>query len=126
TLLFGITFAFQNRQDVELAYYFGLHWRGSISLALLAALAIGIAIGYLASLRMVIRMQRQLVQARKEVRQIEQEVMNLRALPITDVIYRQRSPVVALAPGGRLALAQRALRREATSGQIVRSSVGLF
>jgi putative membrane protein len=35
---------------------------------------------------MVIRMQRQLVQARKEVRQIEQEVMNLRALPIKDVI----------------------------------------
>ncbi len=86
TLLFGITFAFQNREDVELAYYFGLHWRGSISLALLAALAIGIAIGYLAGLRMVIRMQRQLVQARKEVRQIEQEVMNLRALPIKDVI----------------------------------------
>ncbi len=86
TLLFGITFAFQNRQDVELAYYFGLHWRGSISLALLAALAIGIGVGYLASLRMVIRMQRQLVQARKEVRQIEQEVMNLRALPIKDVI----------------------------------------
>lgn len=86
TLLFGISFAFQNRQDVDLAYYFGLHWRGPISLALLGALAIGIALGYVASLRMVIRMQRQLVQARKEVRQIEQEVMNLRALPIKDVI----------------------------------------
>ena len=86
TLLFGITFAFQNRQDVELAYYFGMHWRGSIALALLTTLAIGIAVGYLAGLRMVIRMQRQLVQARKDVRQIEQEVMNLRALPIKDVI----------------------------------------
>lgn len=86
TLLFGITFALQNRQEVELAYYFGLRWRGSISIALLAALALGVAIGYVASLRMVIRMQRQLVQARKEVRQIEQEVMNLRALPIKDVI----------------------------------------
>jgi len=42
--------------------------------------------GYLASLRMVVRMQRQLVQARKEIRQIEQEVINLRALPIKDVI----------------------------------------
>jgi putative membrane protein len=86
TVLFGVTFAFQNRQDVELAYYFGLHWRGAFSLALLATLAIGIGIGYLAGLRMVIRMQRQLVQARKDVRQIEQEVMNLRALPIKDVI----------------------------------------
>lgn len=86
TLFFGVTFAFQNRQEVELAYYFGLQWRGSLSLALLAALAIGIAVGYLAGLGMVIRMQRQLVQARKEVRQIEQEVINLRALPIKDVI----------------------------------------
>jgi len=86
TLLFGITFAFQNRQEIDLAYYFGLHWRGPLSLALLAVLTLGIAIGYVASLRMVLRMQRQLVQARKEVRQIEQEVMNLRALPIKDVI----------------------------------------
>ena len=85
-LLFGATFAFQNRQEIELSYYFGLQWRGSLSLALLAALAIGVAVGYVASLRMVIRMQRQLVHARKEVRQIEQEVMNLRALPIKDVI----------------------------------------
>lgn len=86
TLLFGITFALKNHQDIELAYYLGLQWRGPLSLALLSALAIGIAIGYLAGLRMVIRMQRQLVQARKEIRQIEQEVMNLRALPIKDVI----------------------------------------
>ncbi len=86
TLLFGATFAFQNRQEIELSYYFGVHWRGPISLALLAALTLGVVIGYLAALRMVLRMQRQLVQARKEVRQIEQEVVNLRALPIKDVI----------------------------------------
>ncbi|HEY8553421.1 MAG TPA: lipopolysaccharide assembly protein LapA domain-containing protein [Burkholderiales bacterium] len=86
TLLFGATFAFQNRQEIDVAYYFGLHWRGPLSLALLAALVLGVAIGYVASLRMVLRMQRQLVQARKEVRQIEQEVMNLRALPIKDVV----------------------------------------
>ena len=86
TLLVGITFVFQNRQAIELTYYFGIQWTGPLSLALLAALAIGVVVGYLASLRMVIRMQRQLVQARKEVRQIEQEVVNLRALPIKDVL----------------------------------------
>jgi|SRR5690606_13048136 putative membrane protein len=85
-LLFGVTFVLQNRQEVSLAYYFGLSWRGPISLALLAALALGVVLGYLASLRMLLRMQRQLVQARKEVRQIEQEVVNLRALPIKDVV----------------------------------------
>ncbi len=86
TLFVGITFAFKNQQVVELRYYFGMEWSGPLSLALLTTLALGVAVGYLASLRMVIRMQRQLVQARKEVRQIEQEVANLRALPIKDVL----------------------------------------
>jgi putative membrane protein len=86
TLIVGITFAIQNRQAIEVSYYFGLKWTGPLSLALLATLAVGIVLGYLASLRMVVSMQRQLVQARKEVRQIEQEVINLRALPIRDVI----------------------------------------
>lgn len=86
TLLVGITFVFKNQQVVELRYYFGVEWSGPLSLALLTTLAIGVAVGYLASLRMVIRMQRQLVQARKEIRQIEQEVTNLRALPIKDVL----------------------------------------
>lgn len=85
-LLIGIAFAIQNRQVIELNYYFGLKWSGPLSLALLTSLAIGVVAGYLASLRMVVRMQRQLVQARKEIRQIEQEVINLRALPIKDVI----------------------------------------
>ena len=85
-LLIGVTFAVQNRQAIELNYYFGLRWTGPLSLALLTCLAIGVMAGYLASLRMVVRMQRQLVQSRKEIRQIEQEVINLRALPIKDVI----------------------------------------
>ena len=85
-LLIGIAFAVQNKQVVELNYYFGLQWIGPLSLALLTALALGVVAGYLASLRMVVRMQRQLVRTRKEIRQIEQEVINLRSLPIKDVI----------------------------------------
>lgn len=85
-LLVGITFVFKNQQIVELRYYFGLAWTGPLSLALLITLAIGVAVGYIASLRMVIRMQRQLVQARKDLRQVEQEVVNLRSLPIKDVL----------------------------------------
>ncbi len=85
-LLIGIAFAVQNRQVVELSYYFGLKWTGPLSLALLTTFAFGVVAGYLASLRTVVRMQRQLVQARKEIRHIEQEVVNLRSLPIKDVI----------------------------------------
>jgi len=85
-LLIGIAFAILNRQPVELNYYFGLSWSGPLSLALLTAFTVGVIAGYIASLRAVVRAQRQLVQSRKEIRQIEQEVVNLRTLPIKDVI----------------------------------------
>ena len=85
-LFIGMAFAVKNNQVVELNYYFGLKWSGPLSLALLTTFTLGVVAGYLASLRMVVRMQRQLVQARKEIRQIEQEVINLRALPIKDGI----------------------------------------
>jgi putative membrane protein len=85
-VLFGITFAFHNRQSVDLNYYFGISWSGPLALALLSAVALGVAAGFLASLRTLLRLQRQLVTARKEIRQVEQEVQNLRALPIKDVI----------------------------------------
>lgn len=85
-LLAGIGFALQNKQLVEINYYFGLRWDGPLSLGLLIAFALGAIAGWLASLRMVVRMQHQLVQTRKEVRQMEQEVTNLRALPIKDVV----------------------------------------
>lgn len=85
-VFFGITFAFHNRQTVDVSYYFGLSWHGPLALALLTALATGIVIGFLANLRKLLRLQAQLVAARKEIRQVEQEVQNLRALPIKDVI----------------------------------------
>ncbi len=85
-LFIGMAFAIKNNQVVELNYYFGLKWSGPLSLALLTTLTLGVVAGYIASLRMVVRMQRQLVHARKEIRQIEQEVINLRALPIKDGI----------------------------------------
>ncbi|OGI43936.1 MAG: hypothetical protein A2637_08095 [Candidatus Muproteobacteria bacterium RIFCSPHIGHO2_01_FULL_65_16] len=85
-LFVGVTFTIQNRQAVEIGYYFGWRWAGPLSLALLTTFLLGMIAGYLASLRMVVRMQRQLAQARKEIRQVEQEVQNLRTLPIKDVL----------------------------------------
>jgi putative membrane protein len=82
----GITFAFQNKQSVDLNYYLGVHWNAPLSLILVLTLAIGVAIGYLVSLRMVVKARRKLAKARREVKQVEQEVENLRSLPIKDVI----------------------------------------
>jgi len=85
-LFLGVTFAFQNNQILSLKYYFGLHWTAPISVVLLTAFATGIAVGFVAAARIVVRMQRQLVHARKEIAQVEKEVNNLRALPIKDVL----------------------------------------
>lgn len=85
-LFLGFTLTFQNRHSVDLNYYFGLHWNGPLAWILFLTFTLGIIVGFLAGLRMLVRMQRQLVQARKEIRRAEQEVVNLRALPIKDVI----------------------------------------
>lgn len=85
-LFIGVTFAFHNRQTVEVNYYFGLSWTGPLALALLGAVAIGVAVGFLASLRSALRLQRQLAAARGEMRQVEQEIQNLRSMPIKDVV----------------------------------------
>lgn len=84
--VFGVSFALRNQVEVAIDYYMGLHWQAPLYLVLLSVFVIGIIAGYLASLRMVLHMQHQMVQARKEVRQMEQEINNLRALPIKDVI----------------------------------------
>lgn len=85
-VLVGITFTTKNAQMVELNYYFGIHWVTPLSFMLLTTFTVGIAFGVLASLAMLARMQRQLLQTRRETRQLEQEVNNLRALPIRDVL----------------------------------------
>lgn len=84
-LLVGVTFTTKNVQVVELNYYFGVHWVAPLSFMMLTTFTIGIVLGLLASLAMQARMQRQLLQVRRENRKLEQEINNLRALPIRDV-----------------------------------------
>jgi putative membrane protein len=84
--LIGLSFAYQNHQIVDLNYYFGWHWTAPLAEMLILALIIGVAIGYLVTLRRTIVLRSQLAHARKQVKQVEQEVENLRSLPIKDVI----------------------------------------
>jgi len=85
-ILVGVTFTTKNAQMVELNYYFGIHWTTPLSFMLLTVFTVGISFGVIATLAMLARMQRQLLQVRRENRQLEQEVSNLRALPIRDVL----------------------------------------
>ena len=85
-ILVGVTFTTKNAQMVELNYYFGVHWTTPLSFMLLTVFTVGISFGVNASLAMLARMQRQLLQVRRENRQLEQEISNLRALPIRDML----------------------------------------
>lgn len=86
TLFIGLTFAIQNKQRVDISYYFDWQWTAPLSIIVLLAFAIGILFGFLANLNVLLRVQRNVIQARKQVRVVEQEVDNLRSLPIKDAI----------------------------------------
>lgn len=83
-LVVGITFSLKNPQEVTINYYFGLAWSGPMSWLLLVVLALGSFLGVLLTFIWVLRSRRRLSQAKKLVRKMEQEVNNLRALPIKD------------------------------------------
>lgn len=85
-VLLGLGFAYKNAADVTVRYYGGLAWRAPLAVVLLTTLSVGVVMGFVASLNRVIRLRRQLGLARKEARHMEQEVANLRALPIKDVL----------------------------------------
>ncbi|MFN3884690.1 MAG: lipopolysaccharide assembly protein LapA domain-containing protein [Rhodocyclaceae bacterium] len=57
-ILLGL--AIKNGGDVELRFYFDTSWHVPLSLALLAALAIGVILGLLALLPHLIRLRRKL------------------------------------------------------------------
>lgn len=85
-LVFGVGFVTKNAQLVSLKYYFGLDWEAPLAVMLLTSLTIGVILGLAASIAMVLRIHHRLAQARREIRETEQEVKNLRALPIKDVL----------------------------------------
>lgn len=79
-LLFGISFALKNPQSVEVIYYYGVAWSGSLSALLVITLIVGAFLGVLFTLGWVIRAKRQASQARREASHLEQEAASLRPL----------------------------------------------
>jgi putative membrane protein len=82
----GLGFAYRNAHDVTVSYFGGLAWHAPLAIVLLAVLSLGVVLGFLASINRMVRLRRQLHLVRKQVRHMEQEVANLRALPIKDVL----------------------------------------
>lgn len=81
--LLGLTFALMNAETVQLNYYFGdIH--APLSLVVVIAIIIGAGLGVLASMGIVFGQKRELAKLRKSARLAEQEVSNLRSLPLKD------------------------------------------
>jgi putative membrane protein len=81
-ILFSLAFAAKNPQIVEIEYYFGIHWKGSLAILLLMAMSVGVLIGALGMFVTALKSRRQANKARKYVVRIEKELENLRALPL--------------------------------------------
>jgi putative membrane protein len=85
-LVFGLTFAIKNSNWVEINYYFNLHWTGPLSILLVVVMGAGALFGFMGALKIAFQFKRRLSQSEKQVRKLEQEIANLRAIPIKDSI----------------------------------------
>ncbi len=79
----GLAFAVLNAGQVELSYYLGI-WRAPLSLILVLAFACGALFGVIVCLGMLFKAKRESLRLRKALRLSEQEVINLRNIPIRD------------------------------------------
>jgi len=76
----GVTFAFKNVQTVNLQYYFGLQWEGSLAMLLLLVWGIGVVTGVLAMFWPQLRLQHQLYRSRQQLNRTQLELEPLRAV----------------------------------------------
>lgn len=82
-ILLGLAFAVINSKPVELNYFLASR-EVPLAMTLVLTLAFGALIGLLFSLGMVIRLKRETLRLRRQVQIAEQEVVNLRNIPIKD------------------------------------------
>ena len=83
-LVLAVSFAAKNHQIVEVKYYFDFAWTGSLSVLLFVVLALGALLGTLLTVSWVWKAKRQQKVDKREMKKMEQEVANLRALPTKD------------------------------------------
>lgn len=82
-VILGLAFAVINAQPVELNYFLATR-EVPLAMTLVLTLVFGALIGLLFSLGMVIRFKRETLRLRRQIRVAEQEVINLRNIPIKD------------------------------------------
>lgn len=81
--LLGLAFASLNAGPVTIDYYFG-QGEYPLVLMLVGVLALGTLLGALVGVGRILRMKREIASIRRKERLAEQEIRNLRALPLRD------------------------------------------
>ncbi len=77
----GIAFAVLNADPVTLHYYIG-STEAPLSLALVSVLGLGALLGVIACMGVILRMKREVSKLRRERKNTEKEIANLRNIPI--------------------------------------------
>jgi lipopolysaccharide assembly protein A len=84
-LVLGLALHVKNDEPVALNYYVGIIDL-PLSLVIVSSLAVGALCGIIASLTVILRLKRDNLRLSRQVKAAEQEVSNLRAIPIKDVL----------------------------------------
>ena len=79
----SIAFAVMNADPVTLQYYVG-STEAPLSLVLVCALGLGAFLGVIASTGVILKMKREVSKLRRERKNTEKEITNLRNIPIKD------------------------------------------
>ena len=82
-VLMGLAFAVVNAKPVELNYFLATR-EVPLAMVLVLTLTVGALMGIVFSLGMVIRLKRETLRLRRQIQLTEQEVVNLRTMPIKD------------------------------------------
>lgn len=82
-VLVTVAFSILNSEMVHINYYFGI-MALPLSVTLVLTLAIGGLVGILASLFLIIRVKFENRSLKKKVKLAEEEIINLRSLPLKD------------------------------------------
>ena len=82
-VVIGAAFAVMNAAPVNLNYYLGVQ-EAPLALILVAALLLGAWLGVVASLGALVRLRHEVSDLRRKQRLAQEEIDNLRSLPIKD------------------------------------------